>query len=89
MGYMDEQPSRILGSGRARVKQARVGVGQGWDRPWSGDRGSGFFGAALARCSDTCNARRGFLGSPCGVLHPSYSLLMFLAMKFPFESCIT
>jgi len=62
MGYMEEQPSRMSGS-----RWARVGVSQGRDRPRSGDRGSGFFGFAPARCSDTCNSGRGYLESPLNV----------------------
>jgi hypothetical protein len=52
MGYMDEQPSRMQGSG------------QGRGRPGSRDWGSGFFGVAPARHSNACNARRGYLESP-------------------------
>jgi hypothetical protein len=49
---------------------ARVGrLGQGQARPWSGVRGSGFFGAALARRPDKCNARRGYLERPLIELH--------------------
>jgi hypothetical protein len=51
--------------GQAGNRVARVGrLGQGRAMPGSGDRGSGFFGVAPARCSDTCNSGRGFLESP-------------------------
>jgi hypothetical protein len=52
MGYMDEQLSRMLGSG------------QGQGGPWLRDQGSRFFGDARARRSGACNARWGYLESP-------------------------
>ena len=47
--------------GQVRVGHARIGVGEGRDLSMSGNRGSDFFGAAPARRSGACNARRGYL----------------------------
>ena len=50
MGYMDEQPSRMLGSGRAKIKQAMVRGPRLWlfrccpcPLLWHVQRSSGFF----------------------------------------------
>jgi hypothetical protein len=53
--------------GRATFKNARIRTGQGRGKPGSGDQGSGIFGAAPARCSDTCNSGRGFLERPANI----------------------
>ena len=54
----------IHAASRARHRVDRVGgLGQGRARPGSGVRTSSFFGAALARRFDKCNARWGFLES--------------------------
>jgi hypothetical protein len=46
---------------QAAFKNARLGQGRG--RPGLGGWGSGFFGAALVRRPNACNAHRGYLES--------------------------
>ena len=77
MGYRDEQPSRMLGLGRARV-----GVSQGRDRLGSGDRGSGFFGATPTCYFDTCNARHGVFREPPNEVAQLLTAELHLIIRF-------
>ena len=60
-----ENRESVQAGGRAGHQLDRFGgLTQGRARLGSGVRTSGFFGAALARRPDKCNARRGYLVRP-------------------------